>query len=303
MHSSALSPHDSEIQSQVREFYDSVGWKKVSSELFQNARYEDLRPVSRSYIQRCHRRVKRHIPESGRFLLDAGSGPIQYPEYLEYSDGFTFRVCLDLSIRALREARKRLGRQGLYIVGDISALPFKADTFEGVVSMHTIHHLAARRHRTAFLELFKVVKQGGKAVVVTSWGHRSALMRFFKLPISATFKLIRLYRRIARKENALPAQVEGASDDAVELLTAAGTFTEKHDFKWVNQELNDLPHLDVLVWRSVNASFLRAFIHDRLLGRLWLRVIFEIEERFPRLFGRLGQYPMILFRKPSDGSR
>jgi SAM-dependent methyltransferase len=302
MHSSTLSQHDSEIQSQVREFYDSVGWKKVSSELYQNARYEDLRPVSRRYIQRCHHRVKQSLPETGRYLLDAGSGPIQYPEYLEYSQGFTFRVCLDLSLRALREAQKRLGKHGLYIVGDISSLPFKADTFDGIVSLHTIHHLAARRHRTAFLELFKVLKSGGKAVVVTSWGHRSALMRFFKLPISAAFKLIRLYRRIVGMQPALPAQVEGASGDTVELLTAPGTFTEKHDFQWVNQELSDFPHLDVLVWRSVNSSFLRAFIHDRLLGRLWLRVIFEIEELFPRLLGRLGQYPMILFRKPHRGS-
>ena len=54
--------------------------------LYQNARYEDLRPVAREYISRCHQRVSRHLPPEGRLFLDAGSGPIQYPEYLDSED-------------------------------------------------------------------------------------------------------------------------------------------------------------------------------------------------------------------------
>ncbi|MEJ2013580.1 MAG: hypothetical protein P8X64_15315, partial [Anaerolineales bacterium] len=71
---------DADVKQSVKEFYDSVGWRGIGEGLYQNARYEDLRPVSREYIHRCHLRVSRHLPESGRFLLDAGSGPIQYPE-------------------------------------------------------------------------------------------------------------------------------------------------------------------------------------------------------------------------------
>ena len=39
-----------EVKQEVRQFYDEVGWKLVSSDIYQNARYEDLRPVSRRYI-------------------------------------------------------------------------------------------------------------------------------------------------------------------------------------------------------------------------------------------------------------
>ena len=67
------------IKDQVREFYNQVGWQEVSEGLYQNARYEDLRPVAREYIHRCHLRVLRHLKSSGKYLLDAGSGPIQYP--------------------------------------------------------------------------------------------------------------------------------------------------------------------------------------------------------------------------------
>ena len=119
---------------QVREFYDQIGWSQVGDGLYQNARYEDLRPVSRDYIHNCHLRVNRHLAPTGDFLLDAGSGPVQWPEYLGYSEGYRFRVCADISITALKEARKRLGDKGLVVVADIANLPFKPETFDGVVT-------------------------------------------------------------------------------------------------------------------------------------------------------------------------
>ena len=85
---------------QVREFYDQIGWSQVGEGLYQNARYEDLRPVSREYIHKCHMRVRRHLALSGYMLLDAGSGPVQWPDYLAYSEGYRYRLCLDKIGRA-----------------------------------------------------------------------------------------------------------------------------------------------------------------------------------------------------------
>ncbi|MEK6222393.1 MAG: hypothetical protein N2D54_09095, partial [Chloroflexota bacterium] len=110
------------VKQHVREFYDQVGWKQVSEGIYQNARYEDLRPISRDYITNCHMRIRRHINPSGRYLLDAGSGPIQYPAYLTYSEGYEKRVCLDISITALVEARNRIGEHGFFVVADIAKL-------------------------------------------------------------------------------------------------------------------------------------------------------------------------------------
>src|SRR5512135_1880981 len=118
---------------QVREFYDHIGWSQLSDGLYQNARYEDLRPVSQEYIHNCHMRVMRHLAARGRFLLDAGSGPVQWPDYLVYSRDYRYRVCADISITALRAARARLQGNGLYVVADIANLPFVADAFDGAV--------------------------------------------------------------------------------------------------------------------------------------------------------------------------
>ncbi len=115
-----------QIKQQVREFYDQVGWQLVGEDVYQNARYEDLRPVAHDYIHRCHLRVARHLKPQGTYLLDAGSGPIQYPEYLEYSRSYQYRVCVDLSQTAIKEARKRIGEHGLYVVADVAQSALQA---------------------------------------------------------------------------------------------------------------------------------------------------------------------------------
>lgn len=139
-----------DVKQEVRAFYDSVGWQQIGEGLYQNARYEDLRPVSQEYLHRCHLRVLDHLAPEGRFLLDAGSGPIQYPEYLSYSQGYQRRVCVDISHTALVAARDRIGDHGLYVVADVAHLPLKAASMDGLVSLHTVHHLPAEEHLPAF---------------------------------------------------------------------------------------------------------------------------------------------------------
>ena len=51
---------------------------------------------------------------------------------------------------------------------------------------------------------------------------------------------------------------------------------------------------EILVWRSVSVRWLRALIHGLTGGRLWLRLLFWLEERFPRWFGENGQYPLVV---------
>src|SRR5574338_242241 len=165
-----------EVKRRVRQFYDRVGWQAAEGGNYQNARYEDLRPVSREYIHGCHLRVKRFLKPTGRFLLDAGSGPVQYAEYLTYSEGYQRRVCVDISIVALKEARQRIGEHGLFVVADVANLPFKAEPFEGVVSLHTFHHLPLAQQALAYDELHRVLRPGCPAVVVNGWTD-SPLMR------------------------------------------------------------------------------------------------------------------------------
>src|SRR5690606_10436432 len=126
-------------------------------------------------------RVNRHIKPGGRYLLDAGSGPVQWPEYLTYSESYRFRICLDISMIALKEARQRLGENGLYVVADITNLPFASNVFDGVVSLHTLHHLTLADQKIAYFDIHRVLLPEAAAVVVNGYRVSPLMQRFNRL--------------------------------------------------------------------------------------------------------------------------
>jgi SAM-dependent methyltransferase len=288
----------------VREFYNRVGWQITDADLYQNAQYEDLRPVSRDYIHRCHLRVNRHLAAKGRYLLDAGSGPVQYPEYLTYSQGYHARVCMDISIVALQEARKRLGEHGLYVVGDIAHLPFKSEIFDGIVSLHTIHHIPIEEKLTAYDELHRTLMPGRKMVIVNGWTN-APLMEGMS-GFMAAIKRLRGWWTRGNKEkpqkSAMVLEQQKDQETVREGSSPKGTFVQKLNAEWLTQALAGRMDFEIYVWRSVSVSFLRAVIYPDWGGQFWLKVLYWLEERFPRLLGRIGQYPLVVISKP-DGAK
>lgn len=270
---------------EVREFYDRIGWSQQENGLYQNARYEDLRPVSQEYIHKTRLRVKKYLPPSGTYLLDAGSGPVQYPEYLTYSEGYRYRVCADISLTALKEARARLGEKGLYVVADIANLPFAENVFDGIVSMHTIHHLPAEEHPRAYRELTRVLLPGKKGVVVNGWGNA---------PLMNLFEPLIVLGRILRGKP--PKKKRHIAEE-----TGRGTYVKKLDAKQLTRDLQGVVPFEIYSWRSLSTRFLRWLVHPWLGGKFFLRLVFWLEERFPRFFGVNGQYPIVLIHKPTNG--
>ena len=282
---------EKDIKQEVRQFYDRVGWSKKADGVYQNTRYEDLRPVSSEYIHRCHLRVNRHLKKGGRFLLDAGSGPIQYPEYLTYSETYQKRVCLDISMVALQEARQRIGDHGLFVVADVANLPFKSGVFDGVVSLHTLHHLPLQDQSRAYGDLYRVLAPGSSMVIVNGWTDSPLMRRTAGMVNLAERVKGRLVRRSQQQDIVLEKKVEKKP------VEPTGTFIQKQNADWLRSELDGKMKYEIRVWRSVNMRFLRALIHTRLAGRAWLRLLFWLEERYPNYFGEKGQYPLVVVYK------
>jgi SAM-dependent methyltransferase len=283
---------------QVREFYDRIGWSIENDGLYQNAQYEDLRPEVSEYIQRCHLRVNRYLDPRGDLFLDAGSGPVQYPEYLTYSEGYRYRVCADISITALKEARRRLGDKGLYVVMDIANLPFKADAFDGIVSLHTIHHLPAQDHKVAYAELFRVLKRGHKAVVVNGWSDPALMRPFYRL----SPYIQRLAARLQSPSTLfdwLAGKFKRTDKPAVPIhaqAAPAATYVFKSNAPWLRDELRGIIPFEIFAWRSAGTRFTRTYIHG-WFGKVFMKFLYQLEEWFPHFMGEQGHYPLISFRK------
>lgn len=298
----------------VMRFYDEIGWQRGKHGSFQDAeKFEDLRPVSREYIHRCHLRVNRYIERPGRFLLDVGSGPIQYDEYLTYSEGYDVRICADVSFLALKEAKVKLGDRGAYVQCDITQLPFKRESVDGFVCLHTIYHVHASRQALAFQELERLLVPGRTGVVVYTWHHHCRAMRFLTAKVDVIESMKGILRSILPRRIVLFLKnaVNAGSEEGPPRDVSSGHSKKKgpvlygypHSYAWFQEHVASSGHWETLAWRSVSVPFLRRFVHPLLFGRFLLAVLYRGENAFPRFFGRFGQYPMMVCTKTGNRHR
>jgi ubiquinone/menaquinone biosynthesis C-methylase UbiE len=271
-----LGDYSSATQEQVQKFYNDVGWKQTEG-VYQDALdSEDLRSISADYILQCHLRLNQFLPKQGKYLLDIACGPVQYAAYETYSKNFEYRICADISVRALMEAQKKLGDQGIYVLCDITQLPFRSDQIDAAISLHTLYHVEQKKQLQAFDELNRVLKPQGTSVVVYSWGRHSLLMALFLFPQKILNFSKRFFLR-ARNGDTL--------------------YFYAHSYQWFDQHIKAKYASTLYAWRSVNVPFLKLFVHPWLAGRAVLKAIFWLENRFPIVMGRIGAYPLFVTTK------
>jgi SAM-dependent methyltransferase len=242
----------------VREFYDQYGWVKRDDGLYRDtADFTDTRPIARRYQSACNRRIYQAL-RKGEYLLDGASGAMSLPEHLDFSTNHTVRICLDFSIRALREAREKLGDRGLYVLGDITRLPFRDEAIDDVISLHTIYHVPQEQQATAVNEIVRVVKNNGRVVIVYVW------------PQSAAMDAVAWMRRIYGRLRRLGMPPKQAPKGAVPNEQQPSLFFCPQDFEWYRRDVAERHGGQLKVWAF--ADTFRA-LPEGPVGWLCLRAI------------------------------
>jgi ubiquinone/menaquinone biosynthesis C-methylase UbiE/uncharacterized protein YbaR (Trm112 family) len=272
----------------VQSFYDNYGWEKNASGLYNDtSQFTDTRSSAREYQRMCNERIGREL-SGGQFLLDVASGAIPMAEYLEYSRKYAVRICVDFSIRALREAREKLGNSGLYLLGDITRLPIASNEVDAVISLHTIYHVPRSEQTAAIDELMRVTRRGGRVVVVYVWASSPAMSFCFGL--RRRLGLIRRFLR--RRGQPQPSPAPGDS-------TKPALYFSPQNYDWFAREVAPRYGARLKTWSAVSMMFQERFFSDHGAGRFTVAVVRWLENAFPRLAGRYGQYPMFVIDKPS----
>ncbi len=227
---------DSSRTNEVKDFYNQVGWQRISDELYQNAIYEDLRPVSREYIERCHLRVNRHLIRKGKYLLDAGSGPVQWPAYLTYSEGYLTECAWIYPWSPCRKPATAWGQKVYMSSETYRRLPFKNGVFGSTVSMHTLHHLSSEDQMKAYEEMFRTLEGKGRMVVVNGSSSSPLMARWLWL--------VKMAERLGVKTSVEAATVKTSATQPVKKNNlekeARGTFTRKNSIQWINDRTQRL---------------------------------------------------------------
>ncbi|WKA30544.1 class I SAM-dependent methyltransferase [Bradyrhizobium roseum] len=275
---------DQSNPSQTRSFYEKEGWKRAADGLFGDTRaFMDTRKVPLAFSRKCIRRLNTHFRHGGRFLLDAGSGPIAHDEYLEFGTHFDQRVCVDLSADALRVARSKLGTRGVYLQADLTSLPIQTGSVDAVTCNHVIYQIPADQQAAVFKELWRVLKPGGVAVIVYWWRDTPLQWRLERL--------VRMFAgRIKPDESDKPSAV----------VSTPSHFP--HSLQWF--ETQDWPfRYQIEPFRVIGNPFMRSYVSDRWTGKLFLEGVYALQQIAPSYCGRYGQMPAIVLRKDDATAR
>ncbi len=272
----------SDDKKRVKNFYDLEGWHSDEAGTYKDAHiYEDLRKVSRDYLKKCHTRVSRYLNPSGKYLLDAASGAIQHEEYLSYSANYRYRVCVDFSFQALKEAKRKLGSKGACVLCDITNLPFKDGVMDGFVSLNTVHLIPKDEQVTAIKELYRVLAPDAKGVVVYDWFKHSSWMNFWLFPL----------RGFVYVKNRM---LDGFGKLTGTRGAKRRLYFYAHPPQYFQQ---NLPPYQLRVWRSLSVRFMKYYVHSWLFGKQILNWVYKKEEKDPETCGLKGEYPMLVFEK------
>jgi ubiquinone/menaquinone biosynthesis C-methylase UbiE len=264
---------DNDAEQVVSRFYNNKGWNMNDGTFEDAKRFEDLRKHSSKYVSNCRLRVLRHIPAKGGKILDMASGPIQYLEYMEFSRNFNEHHCVDFSADALEIAKVKLGDKCFTHHGNFFDLEFEENSFDCIISLHTIYHIHADLQEKAVRKLISLAKPETNVIIVYSNPHTlfSKLERF------------RWFSSVVNRK-----VVTYKSVDTLYFYPHALTWWKKFE---------DQADLKILPWRSFGSDHQKAIFPDNFLGSTMLKLLFILEDRFPKFFASNFQYPMIVLKK------
>ncbi|HEV3486220.1 MAG TPA: class I SAM-dependent methyltransferase [Vicinamibacterales bacterium] len=136
------------------------------------------------------RYLLRHLPDPCETVLELGCGTGEFSRRLAARARKV--VALDLSAEMIRVARSRSAGRGNieFLVGDMTTLPLRRETFDCVTSLNTLHHVDPVR---ALRAMRAVLRPDRGRLLVADVLDRPGLR---SLPINAVAKIVRLVRSV-----------------------------------------------------------------------------------------------------------
>ncbi len=270
----------------VFDYYNEVSYQvKDSLKIYEDSpQWVDFREVSSKYMRTSFTRASRFYAPSGTYLLDIASGPIGLPEYVTLCDGYEYRVCVDISINALIQAKfnlEKAGKRGIYICGDITNIPIQDNSVDTVLSQHTLYHIPKNDQATAVKEMYRVAKSDSKIVIIYCWFYHSWFMNL-------TLNIIQLYRIVRHLAGKVYVRIFPNQPRLYFYPHSPGWFRKSFEFS------NDI---EFYCWRSTNKYFMNIYIHKWLFGKHILDKLMAIEDQYSKMMSRFGEYPAIVITK------
>jgi SAM-dependent methyltransferase len=267
----------------VQAFYEDYGWQRDEAGRFHDSvLFIEQKNAVAQYYETTMERLHQFLEPKGTYLLDIASGPVFQPENQALSRNFDKRICIDITFRALVEARRNIGDdKGIFIHGDITNIPLAEGVCDNAMSIHTLYHVPQELQEKAVRELFRVTKPGANVIILYNWAWHSWLMNVLLLPVRVVKAFKRLYRYL--------------TVSASERWLSGGLYFYPHPPGWFERLAHAMQaRLSFHSLTSIHQDFVKYYVHDGFGGAALLRAVLKLEARFPRYLGRHGAFGYIV---------
>ena len=265
-------------------YFEAIGYYEYEGQqVYEDAgQFVDFRPHLKAYTSSGFANTGKYLPPTGNYFADIASGPVAFKEYVQLAAGYQYRICVDLSLNALQQARKNLQQSHqpyLLICADMLHLPLKDNIADAVICQHALFHVPKNDQAAALKNLVRIAKPTAPVAIVYDWFYHSWLMNLALGPV----QLYRILRHTAGKWYA-------------RLFKKNKLYFYAHSPDWFKRN-NPGSTIQFFTWRSVNIYFSRMYLHNNRFGRTVLKWITEWEKKHPERMGTLGEYGIVLIRK------
>ena len=259
----------------VKDFYDNKGWEFSNANSHDAVINENLSKVACSYVNKVRLRIKERLG-FGKNLLDIGCGPIQYKEYEAYSEEFELRICVDLSKKALKIAKQKIGLKGKYIVGDyLSLAPLEFAPYDGAALINVLYHVDKNLQSTLVKKILSELNPGKKLVIIYS-NPNTLSAALTKIAVFSKHLLL----------------LKFGNQHASNLDNPIYFYRHKPRF-W--KQFSELALVEILAWRTFSPPIEKLIFRKFLFGSSGLKILFRLEQ-YP-FWAKFAEYQMIVLTK------
>ena len=262
-------------QSGVADFYDGPGWKLENGLTYDAIINENLNIVASDYVHKVRNRIAENLG-SGDKLLDVGCGPIQYPEYQDYSRKFNKRICIDLSQPALDLAKSKIGNHGEFIKGDYLELPTSEFApFDGATLINVLYHVKKEKQAELVHKILADLNFGSNLVIVYS-NSKTLSAQITKIAV----QLLHFVKRFLLGKSKL------------EIENPIYFYRFPNNF-W--NQFEDVANVKKKAWRTFSPQLEKVLFKRYLGGAVLLRGLFRLEKF--SIWKNFAEYTLIVLEK------
>ena len=171
-------------------------------------------------------------------------------------------------------AKRKLGDHGEYLHGSFFDIDLPEESFDCAITLHCIYHMDFNEQETAIRKLLSLLKPGVPLIVVYSNPY-SFEQIIFK-PIKNIIKFFLIFKQ--RKHN------------------KREFYFKPHSLFWWNR-FSDESIVKINPWRTFSARMQKIAFPNNYIGKNMFKVLFNLEENFPKFFVFFGTYPIITLTK------